>query len=79
MVKLDAFLEGYTAGMNELAATAAVNLFEAWNSTGRLRHAWAEFLGERMEITAHTRRWSQGLGECPDLCAALVKFCATKV
>ncbi len=79
LVKLDAFLERYTAGMDDFAATAAVNLFKAWNSGSHLRHAWADFLAARMEITAHTRRWSQGLGERPDLCAALVKFCATKV
>ena len=79
LVKLEAFLERYTAGMNELAATTAVNLFRAWNSTGRLRHAWADFLAARMEITAHTRRWSRRLAERPDLCAALVSFCAAKV
>ncbi len=79
LVKLGAFLERYTAGMNDLAAAAAVNLFRAWNSTGHLRHAWADFLAARMEITAHTRRWSRRLAERPDLCAALVKFCAARV
>ncbi|MGB5011993.1 MAG: elongation factor P maturation arginine rhamnosyltransferase EarP [Candidatus Dechloromonas phosphoritropha] len=79
LVKLDAFLGRYTAGMNHLAATAAVNLFKAWNSADNLRRAWADFLAARMEITAHTRRWSQGLAERPDLCTDLVKFCATKV
>ncbi|MCU0811891.1 MAG: elongation factor P maturation arginine rhamnosyltransferase EarP [Thiobacillaceae bacterium] len=79
LVKLDAFLERYTAGMSDHAAAAAVNLFRAWNSSGQLSHAWADFLAARTEITAHTRRWSRLLADRPDLCAALVKFCAEKV
>ena len=79
LVKLEAFLDRYTAGMNRFAATATVNLFKAWNSDGRLRDAWPDFLASRLEIAAHARRWANRLAEQPDLCSTLVKFCATKV
>ena len=76
---MEAFLNRYTAGMSQLAATATANLFEAWNLTGHVRQSWANFLGSGMEITAYTRRWADELSERPDLSEALVKFCAAKV
>lgn len=79
LVKLEAFLDRYTAGMDRFAATATVDLLKAWNSTGRLRRAWPDFLASRREITAHARRWADRLAGQPDLCAALVRFCAGKV
>ncbi len=79
LVKMEAFLNRYTAGMSQLAATATANLFEAWNLTGHVRQSWANFLGSGMEITAYTRRWADELSERPDLSEGLVKFCAAKV
>lgn len=79
LVKLEAFLDRYTAGLEATAATAAVDLFRAWNSGGDLRPAWAGFLAARAGLAEHNRRWAAALAEMPDLAQALVNFCAAKV
>lgn len=79
LVKLDAFLERYTAGLSTAGANATVNLARAWNSIGNLPLAWSAFLAARPEIAAHSRQWSKQLAKNTDLATALVKFCATKV
>jgi len=77
--KLQAFLDHYTEGLSREAALATVNVFNAWNSVGGPRAAWAGFMAARAEITAHGRRWAANLAKNPDLAAGLVKFCAAKV
>jgi len=77
--KLDAFLVRYIAGMSATCATVTVDLFQAWNSGTGLRRAWESFLDVRSEFTSHNRCWADNLSENPDLAAALVKFCSTKV
>lgn len=79
LVKLDAFLARYTAGMSAAGRIAAVNVFRAWNSAGDLRAAWEDFITARAEIAGHNLRWSEQLAENLDLSTALVKFCAAKV
>jgi uncharacterized repeat protein (TIGR03837 family) len=77
--KLDAFLSRYVAGLNSDAATAAVDLSQAWNSGSGLRQAWKNFLDLRSEIALHNRRWADALADHPDLADTLVKFCSSKV
>jgi uncharacterized repeat protein (TIGR03837 family) len=79
--KLMAFLAKFTAGMEASTGTAAVNLFRAWNfpGTGDLGQAWHEFLSHREAIGAHAREWSASLSRMPDLAAALVKFCTSRL
>ena len=79
LVKLDAFLARYTAGMSAAGRIAAVNVFRAWNSVGDLHSAWEDFMAARAEIAGYNRRWSEQLAETMDLSTALVKFCAAKV
>jgi uncharacterized repeat protein (TIGR03837 family) len=79
LVKLDAFLQRYTEGLNPEAAQATVDVFQAWNSVGELRPAWKAFLAARREIADHAARWADRLAEQPDLAAGLVNFCANKV
>jgi uncharacterized repeat protein (TIGR03837 family) len=79
LVKLDAFLARYTAGMSAAGRIAAVNVFRAWNSVGDLHSAWEDFMAARAEIAGHNRRWSEQLAETMDLSTALVKFCVAKV
>ena len=79
LVKLDAFLDRYTAGLSPAEAAVAVNVFRAWNSVGDLHAAWPEFIAARAGIASHNRRWAGYLAESMDLSTALVKFCAAKV
>lgn len=79
LVKLDAFLARYTAGLDEKTANAAVNLKKAWNSGIGLAASWPDFMARRQEIARHNRHWAGHLAQMPDLAEALVKFCLLKV
>ena len=78
-VKLEAFLERYTAGWNGPAADSVAKLTQAWNSGTALPAAWQDFIAARAEIARHNRRWADSLAAKPDLAEALVNFCALKV
>jgi uncharacterized repeat protein (TIGR03837 family) len=78
--KVDAFLERYCHGLDAAAATAAVNLFRAWNSDGNgLAEAWHGFMEQRAGIAAHADLWANELGNITDLATSLVSFCRDKV
>lgn len=79
IVKLDAFLERYCAGLAAEAGAALCAMFHAWNSGQGVGQAWAEFLAARQQITAHNANWAKYLAQRDDLATALVKFCASKV
>jgi len=79
LVKLDAFLDRYTAGLSPAEAAVAVNVFRAWNSVGDLHAAWPGFVAARAGIARHNRCWAGYLAESMDLSTGLVKFCASKV
>ncbi len=79
LVKLEAFLDRYTAELDEKTANAAVNLKKAWNSGIGLTAAWRDFMAKREEISRHNRYWATHLARQPDLAEALVKFCILKV
>ena len=79
IVKLDAFLERYCAGLAAEAGAALCAMFHAWNSGQGVGQAWAEFLAARPQIAAHNANWAKYLAQRDDLATALVKFCASKV
>lgn len=78
-VKLEAFLERYTAGWQGAAADSVVRLTQAWNSGTDLESAWQDFIVARAEIARHNYLWANSLAAKPDLAEALVNFCALKV
>lgn len=79
--KVDAFLERYCRGLDTAPATAAVNLFKAWNSAdGKgLAEAWCVFIEQRAGIAAHAEQWANELGHITDLATSLVSFCRDEV
>ena len=79
MVKLTAFLDLYTKEMPPALAAAVNSMFLAWNTGNGLPEAWQQFLTMRNEIVAHTRNWSNLLGERPNLAANLVNFCLNEL
>ena len=80
-VKLQAFLGRYVEGLGDAARSAAVDLFEAWNScdAAKLPAAWAAFVAVRDDIGRHNRAWAERLARYPDLASTLVKFCDLEV
>lgn len=79
LVKLTAFLDLYTKEMPPALAAAVNSMFLAWNTGNGLPEAWRQFLSMRNEIVAHTRNWSNLLGERPNLAANLVNFCLNEL
>lgn len=79
LIKLEAFLARYRAGLDEPLAGAIRGIFLAWNTGEGVCPAWAEFLALRPEIACHAGCWAERQAELPDLAANLVKFCAAKV
>jgi uncharacterized repeat protein (TIGR03837 family) len=79
LVKLEAFLERYTTGMDAESRSAVTAMFRAWNDGGGVAAAWATFLAQQSQVAEHTRKWAARLAELPDLASALVNFCASKV
>jgi len=79
LIKLEAFLDRYTAGLSTGEATAVSKLFRAWNSAGDLHTAWADFIAVRSELDQYNHRWAKKLAENENLVETLVKFCAAKV
>ncbi|AXS79827.1 elongation factor P maturation arginine rhamnosyltransferase EarP [Dechloromonas sp. HYN0024] len=79
LIKLEAFLQSYGEGLDELTKRTLRRLFVAWNIGGDIAAAWLEFLANRPAIADHNRHWADKLASRPDLAKALVNFCATKV
>jgi len=78
-IKLHAFLDRYTAGMDPVLANAIRRFWRVWNgmaSCAELREAWGAYLLHREAIARHTTRWAEQLADQGELAAGLVKFCA---
>ena len=81
-IKLDAFLSRYAFGLSPDAAGAVQELHAVWNgfsSPDRWANAWRNWLAVRPELEAHSLHWQNNLQKQEDLCAALVRFCRTKL
>jgi uncharacterized repeat protein (TIGR03837 family) len=79
LVKLEAFLQRYTAGLDAATKAAVIAMFRAWNSGQGLAAAWPDFLDKRAQLSEYNRQWATELAEAADLAAGLVKFCSPKV
>lgn len=82
-VKLAAFLERYTAGLDPTHAAAVTALWQAWNrrdgdAAGRgasgVAEAWAAFNARLGALRIHAGQWAGRLAARPDLATGLVNF-----
>ncbi|MEP7181910.1 MAG: elongation factor P maturation arginine rhamnosyltransferase EarP [Betaproteobacteria bacterium] len=76
LVKLDAFLDRYAAGLAPAAAAAVRRFWHAWNGdpgAGTLGDAWAGFAAARPDLEPHAAKWAEALTTLPGLAAGLVK------
>ncbi|MDR1227938.1 MAG: elongation factor P maturation arginine rhamnosyltransferase EarP [Azoarcus sp.] len=74
-VKLDAFLDLYSAGLDVAAAGALAGFWRAWNGRGDPSATWPAFAHALPELEAHARNWCTGLHARSDLSAELWRFC----
>lgn len=74
LVKLDAWLALYCAGLSPAAAVALSELMHAWSRGQGMGTAWPALLEHDEELRDHAQRWCEQLAVQPDLAAALVQF-----
>lgn len=76
LIKMDAFLDRYCAGMAAPVETAVRELWRSWNNpnTQEIGPVWAAFVDQLPVLNAHAKRWAQRLSEMPDLAAMLLSF-----
>jgi len=79
LVKMEAFLTQYAAGLDAASSSAVTAMFRAWNTGTGVADAWAGFLARRLQIAEYSAIWSHQLARSSDMASALVKFCASKV
>jgi len=79
LVKLEAFLDGYTNGLDEPTKATVTTMFRAWNTGQGMADAWPAFLAHREKLEEHTLARADQLARTPDLASALVKFCSPNV
>ncbi len=78
-IKMHAFLDRYTADLDDAHADAVRHLWRVWNGIVRpaeLQQAWEDFIAGRGAIARHAERWAARLAEQDDLATGLVNFCA---
>jgi uncharacterized repeat protein (TIGR03837 family) len=79
VVKLDAFLDRYLAGLAGGPAAALRAFTLAWNGDGSPGPAWAALTRELRALRGHADRWAGALTARPDLASALVRFVRERV
>ncbi|MBK9446913.1 MAG: elongation factor P maturation arginine rhamnosyltransferase EarP, partial [Betaproteobacteria bacterium] len=75
IVKLDAFLDRYCAGLSPAAESALRQFWHSWNRERTDAGAWHAFQAVLPELAEHTRRWRDRLAEQIDLASLLTDFC----
>lgn len=82
LVKLDAFLDLYCAGLPAAPADSIRKFWHAWNAVSdpeKCAAAWDAFMANLPLLRAHARRWAEQLAGQEDLSSALVRFCRSKL
>jgi len=78
-LKLEAFLQRYTATLPPDAASAFAWAERAWNGHGDIGPAWKAMFDARAVLAGHAGGWAARLAGQSDLVTALVKFCRDRL
>lgn len=74
--KLEAFIERYRQGLDEVATQALTNFWRAWNGMSEAAPAWPSFQAALPQLQQHAERWCAGQAAEDDLCVRLAEFCS---
>lgn len=80
--KLEAFLSHYRTGLSEQAAQAVHDLHAAWNGFSEpeaIGVHWRSWQKNLPQLKEAADSWQKKLQKQEDLCAALVRFCRSKL
>lgn len=78
LVKLNAFLDRYAAGLPANAATASRKFCNAWNEDGDAGGAWPAFAAALPDLQKHARDWAGRIAAHGDLAGHLLDFVREK-
>ena len=78
-VKLNAFLDLYTAGMPPDMAAAVRALWHSWNGAGQLGSTWSVFAAHQAALTQYGEKWAEQLYRLGDLASNLVRFSRNQI
>jgi uncharacterized repeat protein (TIGR03837 family) len=73
LVKLQAFLDLYLAGVDADLAETVGALWQAWNRGLELDAVWSDFVAELPRLQRHAERWAAQMAQQPDLASQLVR------
>jgi len=79
LAKLEAFLDRYCTGLDNLRAQVLRDFWRAWNAETASFEQWQAYIGHLPAIAAHTRHWRDRLAQLPDLAATLAEFCGDRI
>ncbi len=81
-VKLNAFIDLYTAGMSPDMAAAVRALWygwNGWNDDGQIGNTWPVFAAHQAALTQHGGKWAGQLNRLGDLASNLVQFSQNRI
>ncbi len=78
-VKLNAFLDLYTAGMPPDMAAAVHALWHGWNGAGQPGNIWPAFAAHQAALAQHGEKWVEQLCRLGDLASNLVRFSRNQI
>jgi uncharacterized repeat protein (TIGR03837 family) len=79
LIKLDAFVSRYGAGLTPEVAAAQVAFANAWNGRAAPAPVWQAFASALPALTIRAQAWAVSLAAMPDLAASLVEFAEKRV
>ena len=79
MVKLEAFLERFGAGLDAGSGRALADFWRAWNREQGVAEAWPAFEAALPALAKHAGPWAAHLEEAGELASKLVQFCKLKI
>lgn len=79
LLKLDAFLERFCAGLDAGSGAALADFWHAWNREQGVAEAWPAFEAALPALSEHVERWAAQLEAAGELASKLVQFCKLKI
>jgi len=79
LIKLEAFLKLFLAGMDDETAQAVRRFWDAWNEPRAVDLAWDDFAAVLANLRAHVGSWTRLQAAHGDLSSSLVKFVRNSV
>lgn len=75
IIKLDAFLQHYLAGVSPVLQSSITELWHQWNQGSDCAESWSACITDLQNWQKHGQNWCQALDSLGDLAANMVRSC----